>query len=578
MRIRPVAFIAAAVFVAAGCSKSAAPAADAGKTAAAASASSASPPMAMPGPPASLAGWAQGAQLFDNLGTFHRTVTTAAPDAQTYFDQGMRLMFAFNHDEATRSFAKAAEIDPTCAMCFWGASLTVGPNYNFPVMPEPRAKVAWEALQKAEAQAAHTTPVERALIAALAHRYTGPQPLDPSNSNPVLVSYANAMRDVAHTYADDMDVQVLFAEAMMDTNAWKLWTVDGKPAIGTPEIEQTLERVLAKDPMHPGANHYYIHTMEASPHPEKALASAERLHDMMPGAGHLQHMPAHILQRVGRYEDAAQANRDGAAADAAYMAKTSPIDYYGMYYAHNYQFLAYAASMEGRKAEALDAVQKMRGMIPVDMLLQMPGLDWTLTEAYDVMVRFGDWDALLAEKAPDPRLAALTGGYLYARTLALAATNRAADARAALTALEAHVKSLPPDAGAGLNSAAGIFSVAVPVARAFVARAEGRPADAIPLLREAAAKEDALSYDEPADWFVPVRHHLGALLLAQGRPAEADVVYREDLARHPNNGWALFGLAQALTAEKKTAEAAKVTQQFQEAWKHADVTLTASVF
>lgn len=571
--------VAATAVTLAGCGQSGppAPAADAAKPAAAAAPAPAGHD-GHGGPPASIADWAHGALLLDDLGSFHRAITTRSADAQKYFDQGMRMLWAFNHDEATRSFAKAAELDPACAICFWGVSLTVGPNYNIPVMAEPRAKVAWEALQAAQQQASHASPVEQALVAALAKRYRGPQPLDPSNSGPQLVDYANAMRDVAHKFPDDADAQVLFAEAMMDTNAWKLWTVDGKAAIGTPEIEETLEKVLAKHPTHPGANHYYIHTMEASPTPDRALASADRLRGMMPGAGHLQHMPAHILQRVGRYEDAARANREGVTADLAYMSKTPPPDYYGMYFAHNYQFLAYSAAMEGRKAEALEAAKKMRDLIPAEMLLEMPGFDWAVSEVYSTMIRFGAWDAILAEPAPDARLKALTGGYLYARSMALTATGRAADAKAALAQLEALAKDTPPDAAAGFNTTRDILDVAARIARAHIARADGRMDEAITELRKAVAKEDTLAYDEPADWFLPVRHQLGAMLLAQGKAADAEAVYREDLKRNPGNGWALFGLAQALTAQKKTAEAAKVDQQFKEAWKHADVKLTASVF
>ena len=276
--------------------------------------------------PATLAQWADAAQLFDGLGGFHRKVTTDSNDAQAYFDQGMRLLWAFNHDEATRSFAKAAQLDPGCAMCFWGVALTVGPNYNMPMMAEPRARVAWAALQQAKLRAPGTTPVEQALIAALADRYPNALPLDPSNERPVLTAYARTMRDVAGRFPDDSDVQTLTAEALMNVNAWKLWSLDGAPAAGTEEIVTRLEGVLAKDPRHPGANHYYIHAVEASSHPERAMAAAERVHGMMPAAGHLEHMPAHILQRVGRYADAAEANRNGANADLAYYAKTRPLD------------------------------------------------------------------------------------------------------------------------------------------------------------------------------------------------------------------------------------------------------------
>ena len=530
------------------------------------------------GPPQSLHDWARGARLFSHLGTFHRKVTTSVADAQQYFDQGMRLLWAFNHDESTRSFAQAATLDPACAMCYWGVALTVGPNYNIPVMADSRAKVAWEALHLAEQHAPQATAVEQALIAALGRRYTGPQPLDPSNSAPVLTAYANAMRGVAKKFADDLDVQVLFAEALMNANPWKLWTTEGKAAPGTLEIEATLERVLATNPMHPGANHYYIHTMEASPQPEQALASAGRLIGMMPDAGHLQHMPAHILQRVGRYEDAAQANREGVVADLAYLSATPPLDYYGMYLAHNYQFLAYSAAMEGRRAEALEAANKMRDTVPVDMLLMMAGLDWYVSEVYSTMIRFGDWEAILAEPAPDARLKALSGGYQYARAVALAAKGRIDEAKTALGRLDMIAGELPPDAGAGLNSAKDVFAVASLVAQGQIAHASRRSDDAIARLREAAAKEDQLAYDEPADWFVPVRHQLGAVLLAAGKPRDAEAVYREDLVRHPHNGWALFGLAQALRAQHKDAEAAAVDREFNGAWSKADIKLTASAF
>ncbi len=566
---------ACALTLAAGCGRSAPPPAAESPAGSAAAGSSAHD---LAAPPQSLADWARGAQLFQNLGTFHRPATVSSAEAQAYFDQGMRLLWAFNHDESTRAFAAAAERDPICAPCYWGVALTVGPNYNVPIMAEPRAKVAWEALQLAQKNAPHATPVEQALIGALAKRYPGAQPLDPSNSGPVLKAYADAMREVARRFPDDLDVQVLFAESLMNVNPWKLWTNDGRPSPGTLEIETTLEKVLARDSTHPGANHYYVHTMEASAQPERALAAAERLRGMMPDAGHLQHMPAHIMQRVGRYEDASQANRDGVTADLAYLKATPPLDYYGMYVAHNYQFLAYSAAMEGRKAETLESAQKMRDTVPIDMLLMMPGADWYMSETYSAMIRFGVWDGVLAEPAPDPRLRTLTGAHHYARTVALAAKGRVADATAALADLETLADGLPADAGAGLNTAKDIFGVARLVARGLVARAAGRTDEALTALRDAAAKEDQLAYDEPADWFIPVRHQLGAALLAAGRPADAETVYRQDLTQHPHNGWALFGLAQALRAQQKNAEAAAVGREFAAAWEHADVKLTASAF
>lgn len=532
----------------------------------------------MPMVPATVADWARGAQLFDGLGDFHRTISASSPEAQRYFDQGMRLLWAFNHDEATRSFAEAASLDPGCAMCLWGVALTVGPNYNMPTMAQRRATVAAEALQNAQRAASRSMPVEQALIGALAKRYPNAAPLDPTNEGPVLADYAAAMKDVAARFPDDADVQVLYAESMMNLNPWKLWTTEGKPAPGTEEIVATLESVLKRDPMHPGANHYFIHAMEASPHPELAVPSAERLRGMMPAAGHLQHMPAHIMQRVGRYEDAAEANREGAAADVDYFGKAKPLDYYVMYTAHNYQFLAYSAAMEGRQAETMDAVNKARDTIPADMLLGTPGADWSMVESYAAKLRFGMWDAMLAEPAADARLPGLTGGYLYAKAVAQAATGRLDKAKATVAELEKLSNTTPADAPAGFNTARDMFAIGDLVAKARIAAAEGRAADAITALRDAVAKEDLTAYDEPADWFFPVRHVLGAQLLKVGNAAEAEAVYREDLDRHPHNGWALYGLAQALKAQQKIAEAAEIERQFQQAWSKSDVTLTSSAF
>jgi len=539
----------------------------------------AGPAMAdMAGAPATLDQWAEGAQLFDGLGNFHRGVTTSSKEAQAYFDQGMRLLWAFNHDESSRSFARAAQLDPTCAMCFWGLALTVGPNYNLPMMAEPRARIAWQALQQAKTNAPRTTPVEQALIAALGARYPDAKPLDPSNEGPVLSAYAKAMQGVAQAFPNDSDAQTLTAEALMNINAWKLWALDGTPTPGTEEIVALLQGVLAKDPQHPGANHYYIHAIEASPHPENAVPSAERLPGMMPAAGHLEHMPAHIMQRVGRYGDAAAANRKGADADLAYFAHTTPPDYYAMYTAHNYEFLAFSTAMQGRKADTLDAARKARAVISDDLLIAMPGQDWYLAETYATMVRFGMWDEMLAENPPNSQLTALTGGYRYGRAMAMAAKGRTDEATAELADLEKIVAAATADDSAGLNAAGDVLAVAVLVGKARVADAQQRGNDAIALLTEAAAKEDQLAYDEPSDWFFPVRHMLGAALLREGKVQEAEAVYREDLRRHPDNGWALFGLSQSLAAQHKDAEAHTMRQRFDEAWQSADITLTASAF
>jgi tetratricopeptide (TPR) repeat protein len=529
--------------------------------------------------PTTITEWAHGAMLFAGLGNVHRAITTRSPEAQKYFDQGLSLMWAFNHDEATRSFAKALEFDPSCASCFWGVSLTVGPNYNLPFLSEQRAKVAYEALQQAEQNAHGTSAVEQALIAALAKRYPSIRPLDPTSTVPILAAYADAMKDVAGRFPEDFDVQTLYAESMMNINAWKLWNPDGKPAPGTEQIVAILESVLARDPRHIGANHYYVHAVEASPHPEKGVSAAERLKSLAPAAGHLVHMPAHIMQRLGRYEDAADANRKAAIADLEYVGRTHPPDYYPvMYTAHNYQFLAYSAAAEGRKAETISAVDHSRAAVSDEMLLEMPGTDWYVAESYAARVRFGLWDEMLALPAPDHRLPGLTAGYLYARAVALAATARIAESRSALDDLQKLAAMVPADAAAGQNALKSVLAIAIPIVAARIADGERRSKDVLTLLRQAVAAEDRIAYDEPKDWFFPARHLLGAALLKQGAPSEAEKVYREDLRQSLANGWSLYGLSVALKMQGKAAEAEQVAKQFAASWKYADVALTASAF
>jgi tetratricopeptide (TPR) repeat protein len=381
---------------------------------------------------------------------------------------------------------------------------------------------------------------------------------------------------VAQRFAQDSDIQTMYAESMMNVNAWKLWSIDGKPAPGTETIVATLESVLTRDPSHPGANHYYVHAVEASPHPEKALAAAGRLTDVAPAAGHLVHMPAHIMQRVGRYEEAAEANRKASAADSAYLSRSQPLDYYPMYVAHNYQFLGYSTAMEGRKAETLEAMKQMRAVFPEQAMLAMPGLDWFGAEPLLAMVRFGMWDEILAESAPNPALKALTGGYLFARVAALAAKNRLVDARQTLDELNQLRAALPADTAAGFNTAQDVLALAANIARSRIEVAENDREAAIKTLTEAVGQEDKLNYNEPADWFFPARHLLGAQLLKVGRGAQAEAVYREDLRHNPENGWSLFGLAQALRTTGKAGEAGTVDARFAKAWQRADVALTAS--
>jgi tetratricopeptide (TPR) repeat protein len=530
------------------------------------------PSPAVPPPPPSVTAIAKGALLLDGLGAYRKPVTVAFGEATQYFDQGLRLTYAFNHDEAARSYARAAELDPSCAMCFWGTALVLGPNYNVPMLPE-RSRAAWEALERARALAPRTTEVEQALIGALAHRYKGPEPLDAKAMQPFTVAYADAMRDVADRFPDDVDVQVLAAEARMDVNPWKLWSLDGKPAPGTEEIVGRLERVLARVPTHVGANHYYIHAVEASSHPEKALPSAERLSALMPGAGHTVHMPAHIFQRVGRYADASAANAKAADVDVAYIELAKPTGYYPMYLGHNYGFLSFSASMEGRSATSLSAARDAAKALPPAMIDMMPGMDFFIAEPLLAMVRFGRWDELLAEPRPESKYLVLSAFWLHGHGMALAAKGKLKDARREHDELVALRGMTPPDLMANQSKATDVVAVAAKVLEARIATLEKKP-NALALWAEAVQLKDRLAYAEPDDWFYPVRHYQGAALLGAGKPVEAEAVYRDDLRQHPKNGWALYGVWQSLAAQKKPArEVSAAKAAFDAAWALADFPL-----
>jgi tetratricopeptide (TPR) repeat protein len=520
---------------------------------------------------------AKGAVLLGDLGKVQRKVTTKVPEAQAFFDQGLALTYGFNHDEAARSFARAAELDPRCALCFWGAAYTLGPNYNIPMLPD-RAVAAWEAISAAKRSAAGATPVEQALIAALAKRHTGPSYVDPAAMQPFNVAYADAMHEVAERFPDDLDVQVLAAEALMNVNPWKLWSPDGVAAEGTDKIVARLESVLAKAPEHAGANHYYIHAIEASKHPEKALASADRLPSLGPAAGHIVHMPAHIYQRVGRYADASRANKQAADVDEVYLRRVTPPGYYPMYTAHNYGFLAYSAAMQGASAVAIDAARRAASAMPRDLVCGMPGMDFFLSEPLLVLVRFGRWEEVLKEVAPDPKYQVLVALHHHARGMAFAATGKLDEARAEAIAIRETQAKLPEELLAGLNSGRLVLELAASVVEARIAEVARVP-DAIAKWEAAVTIEDKLAYNEPADWFYSTRHYLGAALLDLGKAKEAEAVYRQDLTKYPNNGWALFGLSRALAKQRKGGKAKKeVDRALAAAWKDADVELTRSAF
>lgn len=515
--------------------------------------------------------------LFDDLGRYHRAITTTAPRAQAYFDQGLRLVYGFNHYEAQAAFREAARLDPACAMCAWGVALTYGSNYNSPTDAE-REQGALTAVNQARTLAAvAATDRERALIAALATRHSATPGADRAALDR---AYADAMRDVSRRFPDDLDAATLLADALMNLRPWSLWTSEGAPQPGTEEIVVTLERVLAADPMHPGANHLYIHAVEASPDPRRGEAAADRLRGLMPGAGHMVHMPSHIYYRVGRYADAAQVNVQAVAADRAYFTRSRPSPIYRMmYYPHNLDFVWHAAGLEGRGAECLRAAREFAAAAPPEVVLEMSDMETAPAAPYLALVRFGRWSEMLAEPAPPARMLYVTGAWRYARGLALVATGRRDDAAGELTQLRAIRQSVPPERTlAGFFKMSDMLGLAVEVLSGEIAARGGDADTAVKHLAEAVRMQDAHWFTEPPPWYFPVRQALGAALLQTGRAAEAEAVYREDLRRNPENGWSLFGLAQSLRAQGKSADAAAVDTRFQRAWARADVTLTASRF
>jgi tetratricopeptide (TPR) repeat protein len=514
--------------------------------------------------------------LFKNLGTHHHPVTTSSPKAQQYFDQGLRLVYAFNHDEATRAFKEAARLDPNCAMAYWGIALTLGPNYNLPTDQE-RAKAAYEATQKALSLASQVSEPERAYIEAIAKRYAAT--LD-GDRKALDIAYADAMREVSKRYPDDLDAATLFAESLMNLRPWDLWTLDGQPQPGTEEIVSTLELVLKRNPNHPGAIHYYIHAVEASSQPGRAAPYADRLAKLTPGAGHLVHMPSHTYMRVGRYKDAAESNARAAAVDENYIEKHNVQGVYRMmYYPHNVHFLWAASCMEGRSAVALQAARKVADKAPAEMIREMPPLEFLPPTPLFTLIRFGKWQEILQEPQPPADLKYTTGVWHYARGRAFAATEKLDEAGREQANIEAIATALPPDFKLGENTPANtLLRIASNTLAGEIAARRGQTDEAIRFLEEAVRLQDGLPYTEPPPWYYPVRQSLGAVLLAAGRAAEAEAVYREDLKRNPENGWSLYGLAQSLRAQKKMKEAAAVEKRFRKAWARADVKLTTSRF
>ena len=524
------------------------------------------------------------APLFDGLGDFHRAISTKSPEVQRYFDQGLLLTYAFNNTEAVRSFSQACALDPDCAMAFWGKALASGPNINRPSLDEATTRVAVDAIERAVALAERASPLERALIAALRKRYAWPPPVSRA---PLDAAYADAMREVWHAHPDDPDVGALFAEALLDVRPWDQWTPDGKPQPGTLEAVETVEAVLKKFPDHPDANHIAIHALEASPFPERALPAADRLRTLAPGAGHLVHMSSHIDIRVGHYETAIEANRRALAADRAYFERAGAPTGYATYRAHAGHFLTWAAMYDGQSAVALEAARALVRDLPADLVAKS-AKPWEafFVVPYHVLVRFGKWDAMLAEPEPPAGRPAQTAFWHYARAMACSSLRRVDDAERELAAFDAAVVATPPTYTLAHNPMSAVFPVARGFAAGEIEYRRGRFDAAFQQLRAAVALDDGLRYGEPWGFMQPVRHALGALLCEQGRIDEAEAVYREDLERHPENGWSLHGLLECLrrrgekdpAAAALAADTADVERRFERAWARADVQLPGSCF
>jgi len=525
---------------------------------------SAAPPIQSPVRPVRLIG----------MGHHHHAIATSSPQAQQFFDQGFNLVFGFNHEEAARSFKRASELDPKAAMPYWGIAWALGPNYNLDVDDE-RGKQAHDAIARAVALSKSAPDNERAYIEAMAIRF----PVDAKPDRAALArKYADAMRDLSRRYPDDLDAATLYAESLMNLRAWKLWTLDGKPAAETEEIVAVLESVLARDPNHLGANHYYIHTVEASPNPGRALPSAMRLATLAPAAGHLTHMPAHIYARVGDHAAAARANEAGAKADLAYFKTVSSSDsFYALaYYTHNLHFLADSSMMRGRLADARRAAAEVAARLAPHTQM-MPMVESLITMQTSVLLRFGRHTEILALPAPPADHPVETAWWHFARGVALARTGKTDDAAKERALLSNAMTKVPEDAlfgGTGLESARAILGLAGTVLDARIAWTRGQRAESIRLWTDAVAAADKVPYDEPPVFFYPVRESLGAALLLSGRAEDAERVFREDLVKHPRNARSLFGLHEALVKEGKTADAEWVKRAFMEAWKDADTSLT----
>jgi tetratricopeptide (TPR) repeat protein len=512
--------------------------------------------------------------FFDGLGTYTRKITTNSPVAQRYFDQGLAFLFGFNEDEAIRSFEAAAANDPDCAMAYWGIAEASFEYLFNPSFDQARVKAAFDALAKARRLESGAAPVERALIEALSVRYTDPPPAD---RQPLNRAYYTAMRRVWHDFPNDSDVGALTAQALMLTQRGGQWAANGEMMPDTDTLLELIDRVLAKSPDHPFASHLLIHAVEASPHPERADAAADLLRNYAPGLGHLTHMPTHIDIRRGRWQQAVVASEKALAADAAYRKLVKPPGFYWILMIHNHHMMAYAAAMQGESRKATETIREMIATeITDEIRTKYPAMvDGFFAMPYELHLRFGRWDAMLAEPPPSAFFPFATAIWHFARGVAFCAKKQVAEAKAEMLAFSALKRTLPPDTTFRYTPAEELLDVAEPMLAGEILYREGKLDEALAALTTAVQREDRLPYSEPPDWFQPVRHALAAVLMDAGRFAQAEAVCRADLVRHPENGWSLFGLAQSLRKQKKMAEAEAATARFKDVWQHADFRLTA---
>jgi tetratricopeptide (TPR) repeat protein len=523
-----------------------------------------------------------GATLLPGLGDYRFAITTRSPEAQRWFDQALMLTFGFNHDAAERSYLKAAELDPDCAMCWWGAALVLGPHVNAAMDPADNER-AWQSLQRAVALASSASPREQAFIRALESRYSVSPPAD---RKPLDAAYAKAMAKLVADRPDDLDARVMYAEALMDLQPWDYYDEKLRPKGHTAEVVSQLEHVIARNPDHAGALHLYVHAVEASADPQRGVDAADRLRTLIPGSGHLVHMPAHIYARVGRWHDAVVANQVAIAADNAYLAtcgRTAKGVYPLGYVPHNPHFLWFAASMQGSSQIARDAASQTAQRVNLPELMRQPGFaglqHYWMTPWFD-HVRFGRWEEIRRAPNPAPDLPYVTAIWNYAQAMAAVRTKRMDDAQRHYDALAklAADPIMPTLMVWDRYPLAHAAQIAERTVNAELALARGDRKTAIEALTKAVTIEDQIPYDEPPGWHAPVRQSLGAVLLQAGHPQAAESVYREELRRNPGNGWSLKGLVDALEAQQRTADAAKARQQLQQAWQHADVQLVASRF